>query len=276
MKIYKGISKILIHSIILLWILIALVPIFWALSTALKTPEHVMDYPPQIIPHPVTFENFRSVMVDIPIVRYLKNSLIVALATVVISLSISSFTAYGFARFSFPGKELFFFLMMLSMMLPGLTNLIVLYVAASKLKLLDTYVILVLIYAGYNIPFSTWLLRGFVESLPTELDDAGLIDGCNRWGVFIRVILPLMIPGLSAAGVIAFIVSWNEFIAATTFTNTDAMRTLQVGLRFFQGAYYIDWGRLMAASIIATLPAILFFFILQRGLIAGLTKGAVK
>jgi len=276
MKTKKAISKFLIHSIILLWIMIALVPVFWALSTALKTQEHVMDYPPQLIPRPVTFENFRSVIVDIPIVRYLKNSLIVALGSVAVSLSISAFTAYGFARFNFPGKEVLFFLMMLSMMLPGLTNLIVLYIAASKLKLLDTYTILVIIYAGYNIPFSTWLLRGFVESLPTELDDAGMIDGCTRWGVFIHVILPLMVPGLSAAGVIAFIVSWNEFIVATTFTNTDAMRTLQVGLRFFQGAYYIDWGRLMAASIIATIPALLFFFILQRGLIAGLTKGAVK
>lgn len=272
----KVISNFLIQVIIVLWIIMALVPIMWALSTALKTEEHVMDYPPQIWPDPLTLENFRSVLVDIPVVRYLRNSLIVSLSTVVVSLSISSFTAYGFARLRFPGKEIFFFLMMLSMMLPGLTNLVVLYIGASKLKLLDTYWILITIYAAYNIPFSTWLLRGFVEALPTELDDAALVDGCTRAGVFFRVILPVMIPGLAAAGVMAFIVSWNEFIVATTFTNSDAMRTLQVGLRFFQGAYYIDWGRLMAAAIIATIPALLFFFILQRGLIAGLTKGAIK
>jgi multiple sugar transport system permease protein len=276
MKNVKKISRYFIHIIILLWIFTSLVPIFWALSTALKTQEHVMDYPPQIIPKPLTLENFRSVLVDIPIPRYFRNSLIVALSTVVVSLAISSFTAYGFARLNFPGKEIIFFLMMLSMMLPGLTNLVVLYIGASKLKLIDTYWILIIIYAGYNIPFSTWLLRGFIEGLPTELDDAGLVDGCTRVGVYFRVILPLMVPGLAAAGVMAFITSWNEFIVATTFANTDAMRTLQVGLRFFMGAYYIDWGRLMAGAIVATIPALLFFIILQRGLIAGLTRGAIK
>jgi len=276
MKNLKKLSNYLIHVIIMFWIFTSLIPIFWALSTALKTEEHIMEYPPQIIPKPITLENFRSVLVDIPIPRYFRNSLIIALSTVAVSLAISSFTAYGFARLNFPGKEIIFFLMMLSMMLPGLTNLIVLYIGASKLKLIDTYWILIIIYAGYNIPFSTWLLRGFIEGLPTELDDAGLVDGCTRVGVYFRVILPLMVPGLAAAGVMAFITSWNEFIVATTFANTDAMRTLQVGLRFFMGAYYIDWGRLMAGAIIATIPALLFFIILQRGLIAGLTRGAIK
>ena len=271
--------SIRIPTLYLLLIIVSIVvlsPILWALSTSLKTEKQVQAYPPSMIPRPVTFESYYTLFAKTSIPRYLLNSTIVAVFTVAVTLLIASIAAYPFARSNFPGKELLFFLVLAFMMIPGLTNLIPLYIMMSSLHLLNSYTALVIMYSGWNIPFAVWLMRGFIEVIPKELDEAASIDGCKRFGAFMRIIVPLSTPGLAATGIIVFINSWNEFLVALTFTSSNEIRTMPVGIYLFQNYYGVEWGMLMASSIVSCLAVVVFFLILQKRLIAGLTQGAVK
>jgi multiple sugar transport system permease protein len=256
--------------------IIVLSPILWSLSTSLKTEKEVQAYPPRVIPRSITLESYYTLFAKTSIPRYLLNSVIVAVFTVALTLVIASFAAYSFARFNFPGKELLFFLVLAFMMIPGLTNLIPLYIMMSSLHLLNSYFVLVIMYSGWNIPFGIWLMRSFIEVIPRELDEAASIDGCPRISTFMRIIAPLSLPGLAATGIIVFINSWNEFLVALTFTTSNEIRTMPVGIYLFQNYYGVEWGMLMASAIVSCLAVVVFFLILQKRLIAGLTQGAVK
>lgn len=254
----------------------ALFPILWALVTSLKTPASVLAYPPRWIPQPVDLSNYVQVLSGSNLLRYFLNSTVVAVATIVLTLAVASHGAYAAARFQFPGKNLLLFVILATVMIPGIAILVPLYMLAAKLGGLDTYWVLILVYSASQAPTILWLMRGFFAGVPKELEEAAAIDGCSRWGAFYRVVWPLTRPGLLAAALVVLVYVWNEFIIALTLTAADDMRLLPVGLYYYISAFGVEWGKLMAAVMIAIAPIVILFVFFQRHFIQGLTSGANK
>jgi len=208
--------------------------------------------------------------------RYFLNSVLVGLATILLTLVVASHGAYAAARYEFPAKNFLLFLVLATVMIPGIAVLVPLYMIMSQVGLHDTYWSLILIYSAWQVPTVLWLMRGFFESIPRDLEEAALIDGCGPAQAFYRVIAPLTRPGLAASAVVVFVYVWNEFIIALTMTASDEMRLVPVGLYYYISAWGVEWGKLMAAVSVALLPAIILFVVLQRNFIQGLTSGATK
>lgn len=256
--------------------LFALVPIYWALNTAFKPEPKIVMYPPQWWPSPPTLEHFFNVLTQSPLPRNYLNSLLLAGGTILLVLILGAHAGYAAARFNFRGKNTMLFILLATVMVPGIVTLIPVYLMAVQLGLHDTKLILILVFAAWQTPTIVWLLRAFFENIPRELDEAALIDGCSRLGAFYRVVLPLSQPGLAAAAILVFVWVWNEFIIALNLTASDATRPLTVGLFFFVGESGIQWGKMAAAASVALIPVVIFFAILQRRFIQGLTAGATK
>jgi ABC-type glycerol-3-phosphate transport system permease component len=272
----KYLEQVAVYGILVGTALFAIFPIAWAILTSLKGEATIFLYPPQWLPDPLTFENYTHVLYNSNIPRYFLNSVFVVFMTILLSLTLSSHGGYAAARFSFRGKNVLLFIILLTVMIPGIVVLIPLYLLATQVGLLDTYWGLILVYTTWQIPTVLWLMRGFFETIPQELEEAALIDGCSRLGAFYRIIWPLTRPGLAAAAIIVFVNIWNEFIIALTLTTSDDKRLLPVGLYYYIGAFGIEWGKLMAAVSLALIPIILLFIFLQRSFIKGLSSGSIK
>lgn len=268
-------GRVATHGVLIIACVVAIFPIYWGIATSLKLFENVAAFPPQWVPNPATLENYQIVLQsNMP--RYYLNSLIVAGATILFTLFVASHAGYAAARFHFRGKNLLLFIILCTIMIPGIAVLIPLYMLSTRLDLHNTYWVLLLVYSAWQIPTALWLMQGFFESVPEELDDAAMIDGASRLQAFYRIILPLTRPGLAAAAVVIFVYVWNEFIIAITLTATNDMRTVPVGLYFYITAYAIEWGKLLAGAGFAIVPVLALFVFLQRSFIRGLIAGATK
>jgi multiple sugar transport system permease protein len=238
--------------------------------------------PPSLFPRDFTLSNYWSILFgdlasSISFLVYFKNSIIVAVATVVCTLLLATPASYAFSRVRFMGRRTLIYVILVSQMLPIVLILIPLYVTFMKLGLLSTYVGLVLPYMMFTLPFSIWMLKGYFDTIPRELDEAARVDGCNKMQAMWKVIIPNVRPGLTATAIVTFIMSWDEFIIALTIMDDNAMRTLPVGIiQSFVGEFSIKWGEMMAASVVTSIPVMLIFVFLSRQLIGGLTAGAVK
>jgi multiple sugar transport system permease protein len=281
-RIWKGISKRVRLLIILVLLLLILLPIYWMVNTSFKYQPEIFQLPPTVIPEEFTFSNYESILYgdfasSITFMTYFKNSMIVAILTVLFTLVLATPAAYGFSRVRFLGKRTLIYLILVSQMLPIVLILIPLYITFLKLRLLSTYIGLILPYLMFTLPFSIWMLKGYFDTIPLELDEAAKVDGCNKFQAMWKVILPNIRPGLTATAIVAFIMAWDEFIIALTIMDRDVMRTLPVGIiQSFVGEFAIKWGEMMSASVITSIPVILIFIFLSRQLIGGLTAGAVK
>lgn len=253
---------------------ISIFPIVWAVLTSLKRERDVSVFPPTLLPDPVTLEHYREVAE--PIGRYMLNSALIAGITIAATLVIAAHGAYAAARGDFPFKRPILVIILASMMIPGVAVLIPLYWMASWLGLFNTYTVLIVIYTAWMVPMALWFLRGFFETVPRDLEDAAIMDGCSRLGVLYRVAAPLVLPGFSAVAIVIFIFVWNEFIIALSMTTSEAKRVVTVGVYYYITAYGIEWGKLMAAVSLALAPVLIGFFILQRGFIRGMTAGATR
>jgi ABC-type glycerol-3-phosphate transport system permease component len=253
----------------------ALSPILWCFSTSLKTANNAVAIPPQWIPQPATLDNYVLVMGS-SLPRYFVNSVIVSLLTVVLTVVVAALGGYAAARFNFRGKNSVLLGILSTVMVPGVVILVPLYMIASALGIIDTYFVLVLVFTAWQAPAILWLMRGFFEGIPRDLEEAAQIDGCTPLGALVRVILPVARPGLAAAAILVFVYVWNEFIVALVLTTSDDMRVLPVGLYFYISAFGVQWGQLTAAITVAIVPVIVVFLALQRHFIQGLTRGAVK
>lgn len=268
--------KVWLYGLILLVCSFCLFPFFWSLSTSFKTMAETHALPPTFIPKQPTFMPYIELFQAKIFARWLLNSFIVALSTTILSIFAAVFAGYAAARFNFPGRLSFLFLILMTYMFPGTLVLVPLYLIFLKLRLVDTYLALILAFTSFALPFCVWMLKGFFDFIPSDLEDAAMIDGCTRIGAFMRVILPLAIPGVIATAIFAFLTAWNEFLFAFVLTNTESMRTAPVGLYMLIGEYLTVWNQFMAASVVITLPVIALFIFLQRYLVQGLTAGAVK
>jgi len=268
--------KCILLTLLVILILWAVLPFLWMVSTAFKTTEETYTSPPLWIPHHPTIKNFLYIVKRGAFLTYFRNSVIVAVSTTVISIILSSLAGYSFSRFKFFGGHSLLLLFLITQMFPGALLIIPLFQIIKFLKLLNTLYALVLSHITFSLPLCTWLMKGFFDQIPRELEEAAMIDGCSRISAMIYVIFPLALPGIIAASIFSFIGSWDEFIFALTFTSSDEVRTLPIGLQRFIGSYEIYWNHLGAASVLTTIPVIILFLFIQKYMVKGLTAGSVK
>ncbi|GAB0114215.1 carbohydrate ABC transporter permease [Acidisoma sp. C75] len=254
-----------------------LLPFLWMVDTAFKPVDEVLSTTPSfLIRHP-TLHNFAVVLLHSPFLLYLRNSVIVSVFSTLLTMVSATFCAYALSRWrrQRPIRVLSGALLA-SQMIPGVLLLVPLYMTMRHLGLLSTYLSLILVYCTFMVPLAVFMLRGFFDAVPLELEEAAALDGCSRPAFLLRVLLPLSVPGLLATGLFGFVTAWNEFMFAYVLINDDAHRTLTPGIMLFRGAHETDWGALMAASVLTILPVALSFLYLQRFLAGGLTMGSVK
>ncbi len=255
---------------------IMMVPLLYMIATALKGQVYVFEIPPRFIPEQPTLANFVEAWQSNNFALYFRNSFVVAITTTFASTYLSAMLAYAFARFDFPGKSFMFYLLLFTLMIPSLMLIIPQFLLAKTLGLRNSLQGLIFVYVAMTIPLNTFLLRGFFEQLPRDLEEAVLIDGGGYGTIFFRVVLPLSKPALATVSLFTFLFGWDEFTWALTAIDVEAKRTLPIAIAAFHGAHLTQWGLVFAASLIAMMPTVLLYIALQRYFVRGLTAGAVK
>jgi len=270
-------------------------PLVWAVSTSLKPKSEIFATPPTLIPRTVTMENYHALITGRPqyfqsggkdvssgttpaqfFTRWFVNSMVVTLGSTLISITISTLAAYSLTRFRYWGRTVVPYFSLLGYMVPSIIFVFPLFLVMVQLNLTDSLLSLVLGYVCITLPFCMWLMWAFMRSIPIEIEEAALIDGASRLQVFRQVVLPTALPGIIAAAIFSMIVSWNDYLFGRVFLNSLDNLTLTVGVMLFFEGTHVDWGLLMAASVLMTVPMAILFMALQRHLVAGFGAGAVK
>ena len=260
---------------------VALYPVLWVVKMALQ-PGQAFDASPNPFPDSVSLEHFAAVIGQIDargrwlFGHQLFNSLAVSIATTIVGLVLATTAAYAFSRFRFEGREGLLDALLLTQIFPGVVVMIPLYVLLDALGLLDSLAGLVLVYATTSIPFCTFQLKGYLDTIPKELEEAAVLDGATPGVIFLKIVLPLARPALAVTALFAFMTAWNEYVLAYTFLNDEASFTLPVALKRHVGDYSADWGSFAAGAILTSAPVMALFFALQKHLVGGLTSGGVK
>ena len=279
-----------LHAMLAVAVLVTIYPVLWVFSIAFsgKQTLAIADLPPTptagdrlraVVPWPekLSVSNFTSVMSDQPFARWMLNSALVAIFTTLLGVFLACTAAYAFSRFKFPGRRVGMMAFLVSQMFPGTLMLIPLYIIIVQLLGLGSSRIgLIIVYATTSIPFSVWMLKGYFDTIPKELEEAAVIEGASAGKIFWRIVLPLAKPAVAITALFSFMTAWNEFILAATFMDKENMYTAPVGLRFFVGGFSQQWGYFAAGSIIVSIPVVLLFLYLQKYLVSGLTAGGVK
>ncbi len=277
-KFLKGFTT---HSFLILMSILSLFPFLWLISTALKgIDENIFQYPPNLLPKHITFENFIGVWKQIPFLLYFLNSFIVAIFTVILNLIFSSLAAYPLARMEFKGKKLIFCLILSTIMIPFQAIMLPVYLIVLKFHLIDSYGKL-MGYIGLILPFAVnafgiFLMRQAFLSVPKELEEAAFIDGCSIFNIWRQILLPVTAPSLAVLAIFTFIGSWGEFLWPSIVLTDKSLYTLPVGVNDLQGIFSANWRYIAAGSVISVIPIIIFFIIMQKYFISGQTEGAVK
>lgn len=251
-------------------------PYLQMLLTALKPKEEITAIPSTYLPKKWAFDNFIGVWKEIPLLGFIKSSFIISISATIIVIFIAVPAAYYVARNDFRGKKLFLLLVLVTQMFAPTALVVGIFREIVKFGLVDTYLALILIYAAFNMAFSIWILSSFFSSIPKEIEEAAWIDGCNRFTTLTRIVLPLALPGLVTAFIFTFIAAWNEFVIALTLTSSPEREPLTVGLTSLIGQYQVQWNYLFAGSIIAIVPVVVLFALIEKWLVGGLTAGSVK
>jgi multiple sugar transport system permease protein len=271
-------SKGLVVPALGLALLAALAPVYWMITISLKTEVDQFAFPPKWFVFTPTLEHYYDAFVTRSFGQYLLTSAIVAVASTACALVIGTLAAYALTRFRLPyGLDRKLSLWILSTrMFPAIVTAVPLFLMMRDLRLLNTQAALIIVYTGFNLPFVVWMMRGFFAEVPRDLEEAALVDGDSRLGALVRVVLPLVSPGLAATAVFCLIVCWNEFLFALVLTQTDAAITLPVGIAGRVTQYEIKWGVMSAAGAVAMMPILVFALAMQKYLVRGLSLGAVK
>jgi multiple sugar transport system permease protein len=264
------------NSLLALMLVWTLVPFYWMIATSLKKDREIYGFEATLIPRQPTLQNYVRLFDKTPFVKYLRNSTIVAVGNTLASLVFATLGAYALARLRFRGRGLIARGLVFTYLVPPALLFIPLFAVMSVLRLVDTHHGLILAYLSFSVPFCTWLLMGYFRSVPIELEEAALVDGCTRLGSLFRVILPMSLPALAVVAFFAFTQSWNEFLYANVFVNSVEVRTVTTGLTLFIVEDVFFWGPMMGASFLSALPPLLLYLVFQRWVVKGLTLGGVK
>ncbi|PSJ56801.1 carbohydrate ABC transporter permease [Kumtagia ephedrae] len=260
-------------ALILLW---SAGPFIWQFSTSFQLDKALTSGTPSLIPDPLTFEHYYNAFVEKQLHRYVWNSLVVSLATTFLCLFVGSLAAFALSRLNVRGRFGILMVILSVSMFPQIALVGPLYLVASNLGLLDTYTALIITYLALGLPLVTWVLFGYFETLPREIDEAARMDGVGVLGLLWHIILPMSLPSLVTTGLLAFITAWNEFLFALAFTSNIDRQTIPVGIANFTNQYYVPWGDIAAASAVVTVPLIVLVLFFQRHIIEGLTQGGIK
>lgn len=260
---------------------IIILPGLWIVVSSLRPTVEIMAKPPIWIPQEISLDAYVAMFSGvgqggIPVIEYFRNSLIVAVTSTVVALTVGMAGGYAFARYRFRGKSATFLGFMLTRTVPGIALSLPLFFVYARLGIIDTHFGLILAYVALNLPFTIWLIDGFFRQVPKDLAEAAQIDGCTRWQAFWQVEFPLAGPGIASSGIFAFLTSWNEFALASNLTRSVNSKTLPVGLLDYTSEFTIDWRGMCALAVVMIIPALTLTFIVQKHLVAGLTSGAVK
>lgn len=250
-------------------------PFYWMLISSLKTQNELLVQPPTLFPQEPVLDAYLE-LVDTGFMKCLQNSVIVSLTTVVVSTFLGTCAGYSLSRFNYPGKKMIGRLLLFAYLFPGILLMVPMYILASRLHLLDSLFALPIVYVTFTVPFYSWILRAFFDSIPPELEEAALIDGATRWQAIWKVVVPLSAPGVAAAALWTFIMSWSEYMFAFMLISSDDKMTLPVGLARWISFQFKDWSVMNAGAVISLLPVLILFAFLGRWFVAGLTTGSVK
>ncbi len=255
----------------------AVLPVLWMLSTSLKTRFDVFGSPGSLLPPHWTLNAYRLVLTDPHFLTYFANSLIVNVAASLVTVLLATIAGYSFSRFRFRGNQALLLFILATQMFPSAVLLISLYVMFRHFGMLNSYPALIISYVTFGLPFSIWMMRGFVDAVPVEIEQAAMIDGCSRSSAMVRVVAPMMLPGVIAVALFSFLAGWNDLIWALTINTAPSMKLIPPGfVSTYVGQFQTYWNQLMAGSVLVSLPTVVIFILLQRYLVAGLTAGGVK
>ena len=270
-------KTLIIYVLVLLLLALFLFPIYWMFIGSLKDNSVLMRLPPQIYPTFSTMESYEAVFSNAKYMKYILNSFIVASMTVVVDLVFSVFAGYSLSRFRYPGRKAIMTITLSAQVFPVVVIIISLYEFFSKFKLMNTYHGLSLADVAMSLPLSVWMLKSFCDSVPRSLDEAAKVDGCGRFMTMMRIVLPLLKPGMLAVGIYAFLMSWDDYMLGLVIMTKTPLKTLPVGIsETFLGEFGFDYAGMMTISVVASLPVLLLFLVFQKYMVAGLTGGAVK
>jgi multiple sugar transport system permease protein len=275
-KVWFFAERTLIYALIAVFLFITLSPLIWVLSTSLKPDTEAISFPPKLLPEVPTIENYLFVLTDPALARSLVNSFIISIGSTALSVAVSSLAGYAFARFEFKAKNVIMSVILGLFMIPIVINIIPLYTMLANFGLLNSLVALMLTFQILIIPLNILLMKNYFETIPKELEEAALIDGCSRLGVLRRVTIPLSMPGFAIAAVLSFRFSWNEFILPVVLANRSDSMVFQVALYQFISLYRIDWGYLSAGITLSLIPVLVLMLTFQKQMIKGLTLGAIR
>ncbi|RQW04886.1 carbohydrate ABC transporter permease [candidate division KSB1 bacterium] len=271
-------GMILKYLLLIVMTFIFIFPIFWLVSTSFKNPVDIFAYPPIFIPSPLTLDHYTLLFGEAEIMKYIINSVIIAVSTTVFALMIGTLSAYSLARFKLPYQlnERLSFWVLSTRMFPPIVTIIPLFAMMRVLHLVNTRLGLIIAYAAFNLPFVVWMMRGFFIEIPKELEEAAMVDGASRMMAFRRIVIPIAKPGIVATAIFTMIMSWNEFMFALILSQTRDAATLPIGIASRVTQYEIQWGPMSAGGVIAVVPVLVFAFIVQRHLVRGMSFGAIK
>lgn len=274
---YRGLfQRVLIYSSVVALVLFSLFPVAWMVSTSIKDFSEVFRTPPDWIPSKPTLAPYVEAWGLMSLARQFWNSFVISVSTTLLACALALLAGYGFSRFRFRGHGLLMKFVLICQMLPAALLIVPYYILMSRLHLVNTYPALVLAFTSFALPFSVYMLRGYFDSIPRELDEAAMVDGCGRVAALVRVVLPVSAPGVAATLIFTWLLAWNQYLFALTLATNESMFTVPVGIAASISEFNIPWNRLMAASVMGSLPTIILYAFLQRYLVQGLSAGAVK
>lgn len=275
---HKGrkIQSVVCHTYLIILTVIAMFPLVWIILSSIKGKGELTGNPTGFLPKTVTLEYFRHVIFDLGFITNIRNSVIIALVTTLIAIVIASLAAYGIVRFFPRVGAIMSKVLVTTYIFPPILLAIPYSIVMAKMGLVNTRIGLIIVYLSFSIPYAVWMLVGFFKSVPIEIEESGRIDGANKIQVFSRIVLPLVAPGIVSTAIYTFINAWNEFLYSLILMNDTSKMTVAVALRSLNGSEILDWGDMMAASVIVVIPSIVFFCLIQNKIAGGLVEGSVK
>jgi len=269
-------KRLLIHLVLILSCIIAVYPVLRVFSVSLRPGDRLLSTSLAIIPQDASFESYVRLLTEKDFLLWIWNSLIITIATAIIGVILSATSAYAFSRWKFPGREPALIFLLTTQMIPAAMLMVPIYIMAARLKLINTYVGLTIAYCVSSVPFSIWILKGYYDTIPIDLEEAAEIDGCSKITAFLRVLLPLSTPALAIVFLFNFMTAWNDFMLARIMLQRENMLTWTLGLQRLQGQFQTQWGMFAAASILVMVPVMSLFLYSSKWLVSGLTLGSVK
>ena len=277
-KVFKRgwLGSTLSYIYLIILAVLAAFPLFWILTSSVKSKGEITKYPTEILPRHWTLDYYKTVFCQLGFPTNMANSIVIALATTLITVVVSSMAAYAIVRF-FPNvSKILTRILLMTYMFPTILLAIPYSIIMGKLGLMNTRIGLIIVYLSFSVPYAVYLLVGFFKTVPIGIEEAAMVDGANSWQVFSKVVVPIVSPGLVAVAIYSFINAWNEFLYALILTNSREKMTVSVALRSLEGQEVLDWGTMMAASAVVVIPSVVFFMLIQKYIAGGLAEGSVK